>query len=447
MRLNLPFRRQHTFEGAPAVPLRDAAKLRRAVLSCLLWENEFYEDGATIADRIVGLAAKRPPEEVAALAMEARERFHLRHVPLLLTSLLASTGRGTSLVADTIEHVVQRADELAELLVVHATVQGTTPDRVKPVLSAQMKKGLARAFQKFDAYQLAKYDRAGAVRLRDVLFLVHPKPRDAEQAAVWKRLVEGTLEAPDTWEVALSTGADKKETFTRLLEEGRLGYLALLRNLRNMTEAGVSERLIREAVLARRGAERVLPFRYAAAARACPQMEAVLDRALLEAIAGMTRLPGKTAILVDVSGSMEGRLSKRSDMTRMHAAATLASVFPADRRVFTFSERVVEVPPRLGMAGIDAVLRSQAHRATWLGKAVEHVNRKVACDRLVVITDEQSHDPVPAPRARRAYMVNVASSDRAVGHGDWVRISGFSENVIRYIAELEQAQGEGTLAL
>ena len=54
---------------------------------------------------------------------------------------------------------------------------------------------------KFDAYKLAKYDRDSKVNLRDVMFLVSPKPKDEEQAAVWKRLVDGTLESPDTWEV------------------------------------------------------------------------------------------------------------------------------------------------------------------------------------------------------------------------------------------------------
>ena len=100
--------------------------------------------------------------------------------------------------------------------------------------------GLARAFTKFDAYQLAKYDSdRGRIKLRDVLFLCHAKPKDAEQAAVWKKLVENTLEFPDTWEVALSAGKDKRENFERLLRESKLGGMAVLRNLRLMLAAGV----------------------------------------------------------------------------------------------------------------------------------------------------------------------------------------------------------------
>jgi hypothetical protein len=79
----------------------------------------------------------------------------------------------------------------------------------------------------------------GIVKLRDVLLLSHAKPSNAEQAALWKRLVENTLESPDTWEVALSAGKDKRETWERLLREEKLGGVAVLRNLRLMLASGV----------------------------------------------------------------------------------------------------------------------------------------------------------------------------------------------------------------
>jgi hypothetical protein len=55
------------------------------------------------------------------------------------------------------------------------------------------------------------------VNFRDSLFLCHAKPKDAEQAVVWKKLVENTLGPPDTWEVVLSAGKGKRENFERLL--------------------------------------------------------------------------------------------------------------------------------------------------------------------------------------------------------------------------------------
>lgn len=431
MRLNVkPSFTEQTHEGAPAARMNPEQALRRSVLSCLLWENTFYEDGKDIAERILDLSAQVKPEVLAALAVEARSTFNLRHAPLLLLRALVWHGTG-KMVADAICDTIQRADELAEFLAVYWT------DGRKP-LSNPMRKGLARAFLKFNAYQLAKYNRPGAVKIRDVLFLCHAKPDSDERAALWKQLVDGTLPLPDTWESALVSGKDKKETFERLLKEGQLGYLALLRNLRGMAEAGVDLDLVRQTIIARKGADRVLPFRFVAAARACPQLEPEIDTALCEGIASLPPLDGNTIVLVDVSGSMNDKLSGKSDMTRMDAAAALASVINGKVRTMTFSQGLAEVPPRRGMAGVDAVIKSQPHGGTYLGDALEHVNR-MPHDRLIVITDEQSHDRVQEPVAARSYMINVASNKNGVGYGKWVHIDGFSEGVIRFIHEIERS--------
>lgn len=424
-----------THGGAPAVPhITPLQELRRAVLSCLLWEDAFYESGLSIADRIQAVAELVPTESLAALAVEARTEFNLRHVPLLLLKALAK--RGGPLVSQTLCEVIQRADELTEFLAIY------WKDKKQP-LSKQVKKGLGLAFRKFNAHALAKYNRDGAIKLRDVLFMIHAKPKDEQQAAVWKQLVEGTLDSPDTWEVALSGGADKRETFERLLREGSLGYLALLRNLRNMVAANVDPGLVREAILARKGgAERVLPFRFVAAARAAPMYERELDCSMLQAIDRLPVLPGRTMVLVDVSGSMGSALSQKSDMTRMDAACALASVLNCEAlRVASFSNDVIEVPPRRGMAGVDAIRNSQGHGGTRLALAVRAINEHVPHDRLIVITDEQATDgAVEAPKAGvRGYMINVAPYKHAVGYGNWIRIDGFSEGVIRYIHELEKA--------
>lgn len=419
---------EYTHEGAPAKRISPEQALRRSVLSCLLWEKEFYEDGQAIADRIVENAAKCSKETVAALAVEARNVHGLRHAPLIL--LLDLIRRGGPGVADAIAGTIRRADELGELVALYWR-NGKRP------LSKQMKLGLGKAFGKFSEYALAKYDRDGPVKLRDVLFLTHAKPKDDDHAALLKRVADRQLVTPDTWEVALSGGADKKETFERLIREGNLGYLALLRNLRNMVDAGCDMDMVREAIVARKGAELVWPFRYVAAARAVPQLEPVLDQALCEAVASGPRLSGTTAVLVDVSGSMDVHLSAKSDMKRIDAAAALASVINGNVRMFSFSQQVVEVPPRRGMAGVDAVIRSQPHGGTHLGAAVSAINKEVKHDRLIVITDEQSADRVPDPVAKHAYMINVASNKNGVGYGKWCHIDGFSEAVIRFIAESE----------
>ncbi len=419
-----------THEGAVAITISTEQELRRSVMSCMLFENEFYEDGVSIADRIQTLAYKLPASTVANMAIETREQMNLRHVSLWLVNAVINMRLGADFdTAALIERVCKRADEPGELLALYWK-NGRKP------IPAAMKRGLARAMLKFDAYQLAKYDRKGTVQMRDILKLVHPNPSNDNAADTFGKLLNGNLASPDTWEVALSGGADKNETFTRLIAEGKLGYLALLRNLRNMDKAGVSDTVIRNAIQARKGAGNVLPFRYVAAARAVPRLEPVLDKALVASIAEMQELDGETIVLVDVSGSMDQKLSEKSDLTRMDAAATLASVIPGNIRMFTFSEHVVEVPPRRGMAGVQAIVGSQPHHGTRLGAAIKEVSKKPH-DRIIVITDEQSMDPVGSPSVDKAYMINVASSKNAVGYGDWTRISGFSEKVLDWIRNKE----------
>src|SRR5215831_13190931 len=213
-----------THHSAPARNISPELQLRRSVLACLLWENQFYEDGVEIAGRIAELVPKVAADQVASLAIEAREQMKLRHAPLLLIREMARHKTHRAPVAETLARVIQRADELAEFVAIYWK-HGRVP------LSGQVKKGLAAAFPKFDEYQLAKYDRGGPIKLRDVLFLCHAKPRDEAQAETWKKLVSESLATPDTWEVALSSGASKREAWDRLLREQKLGALALLRNL------------------------------------------------------------------------------------------------------------------------------------------------------------------------------------------------------------------------
>ena len=419
-----------THEGAPAKNISTELQLRRSVLACLLWEAQFYEDGVEIAGRIQSLVPNVKVEKVAALAVEARTTMKLRHAPLLLVREMARHKSHRELVSRTLAEVTQRADELAEFVAIYWK-DGKTP------LSAQTKKGLAQAFRKFDEYQLAKYDRSGPISLRDVLFLCHAKPRDAEQAALWKRLIEGGLQTPDTWEVALSSGADKREAWERLLRERKLGGLALLRNLRNMKQAGVDESLVLSSIETM-NTSRVLPFRFLAAARYAPQWEETLERSMLKSLKEQEKLPGRTALLVDVSGSMIAALSRRSEMLRTDAAYGLAILLREiceKTMTFTFSNDLVEVPPRRGFALRDALDSSQPHSATYLGRALENIREQY--DRIIVITDEQAHDRVPGPRGR-GYMINVASNKNGVGYGAWTHIDGWSEAVVEYIRESER---------
>lgn len=423
-----------THEGGPGVAFDPYTELRRAVLTCLLWEDGFYESGEMIGDRIKRLVSQCDPELVKQLARVARTNYKLRHAPLLLARELLRHPKKPKGVDALIEDICLRADEPAELLALYwENAVGKRP------LSAQLKRGLAAAVVKFDGYQLAKWQgKDRAVKLRDVFFLTHPKPNVDSQAKIWKQLVDGTLPSPDTWEVALSGGADKREAFTRLLLEKKLGYMALLRNLRNMKEAGVDPKLVESALQSGASRSWALPFRFIAAARACPGWEPMIDMAMRVAVIAQPKLPGRTKLIVDVSASMDQPLSKKSDLRRIDAACALAILLNGvceSVEIYTFSNVVAEVPPRHGMALRDAILGSQVHSSTYLGRALEQLRGRDA-ERTIVITDEQSADAVGVPTGR-GYMLDVAGAQNGVGFGAWTRISGFSEACVEFIRATE----------
>lgn len=454
----------YTHEGATAVRIGSIEQLRRSVLANMLWEESFYEDGEAIGKRIVDTTIEvlREPggaDKVANLAYEARTKFKLRHVPLLLlTSLIhVHTDEARKVIAGAIAHVVQRPDELGELVNIFWMGYDEAPAKGKgkpgpaarakrKMLPNQMKKGLALALAKFDEYALGKYDSdSAAVKLRDVLFLCHAKPKDEAQAELWKRLAAREMKTPDTWEVSLSAGKDKKDTFTRLLSEKKLGAMALLRNLRNMQEAGVDIEKIREG-LTNMKTERILPFRFITAARYAPQLEPELEAGMFRCLEGFERLAGKTALVVDVSGSMWTPISGKSELQRIDAACALAMLLREiceDVRVIPFSDSAAVIPPRRGFALRDFINGVPfAKQGTDIARGLT----VAACegyDRCIVLTDEQTATPVQPPiRGRRGYFVNVAAYKNGVGYGPWTHIDGWSEAIVDYILQYERLDDE-----
>jgi 60 kDa SS-A/Ro ribonucleoprotein len=429
---NTPFVTGYTYNGAPTqAKLTKEQELRRAVLTCMLWEREFYTSGNETADRIRKLATELPFDVVAKLAVDARGPYKLRHVPLWLLVSLIDSGHKGNQVSELIAKVVQRPDEMSELLSLYWKA-GKKP------LTKQLKKGLAKAFKKFNEYSLAKFDKPGTISLRDVMFLSHPCPDSPEQEALFKRVANKELKTPDTWETQLSSGADKAETFVRLIGEQKLGPQAMLKNLRNMVNAGVGADAIRQG-LKNVKTDRVLPFEFITAARYAKQFEPQLEELMFKCLEGKT-LQGQTTLLLDVSASMNEKLSAKSELTRLDAAKGLAMLLREECenvRIFTFSREVKEVAPRRGFALNDAIGGTLPY-GTYLGAAITTLNTTIPADRVIVLTDEESHDVVPGPRPKKGYMINVSTAQHTVGpHLGWIRVAGWSEQVVEFIKQLE----------
>lgn len=439
--------------GTPVRSIANEKQLTRLVLANMLFEDQFYVDGKTSAKAIAELVAKVSADFVSHLAIAARSNFKLRHVPLLLTRELA---RKRALTADTLNAVIQRPDEMGEFLA-HYWSEGKTP------LANQVKKGLALALNKFNEYQLAKWDKnSAAIRIRDVLFLTHAKPKDAAQAEVFQKLADDKLETPDTWETELSAGADKGETFTRLMLERKLGALAFLRNLRNMVQSGVDNQLIRS--YARKvDVTKVLPFRYVAAARIVPQFEDMLEEMMLRSLESHEKIPGRTVLVVDVSGSMGQSISSKNDLNRLDAACALAMLArEVCEEVVIYAtagndgmrvHATTLVAPRRGFALAEAIKSSTrvvGGGGIFLIQCMKHIQTAEngnQVDRVIVFTDEQDtggrgFDPASAARLApkgKNYILNVGAYQNGINSAEWETVSGFSEASLDYIMALEKS--------
>ena len=347
--------RVRNYEGAQAYQLSPELELYSAVVTASL-SNLFYEKQDDRVDRISTLVGKVAPEFVAQLAVYTRNVMNLRSIPLFLVVELAKVHSGDDLVSRTVAKVVQRADEIMELLMCYQWRNPSSRGAKKLAgLSSQIKKGLQIAFNHFDEYQFAKYNRSNLeVKLRDALFLIHPKAKDEKQQAIFDKIANDTLDVPYTWEVELSAlGQEKfaseqlkREAFARKWEElihsEKVGYMALMRNLRNMLEAQVSHSDIkmvcnRLASPAQVAKSKQLPFRYLSAYREMEGINSLSTKAVMQALESAVMVSAcnikgfdeNTRVLLasDVSGSMYSSISPRSTVHLYDVGLLLSMLF------------------------------------------------------------------------------------------------------------------------
>ena len=420
-----------THEGGKASKISKIKELERTVMSCLLWEDNFYENGISIADRIKDLINHCNDDEVIALIRKVKFDMRIRHCPLWMIVCLIN--KGTTGLKDLIAGVCQRPDDMGELVSLYYKVNDS-----KAPLSNSIKKGIAKAFEKFDEYQLAKYNRNVTYKLVDLVNLCHPKSTDA-----LNKLVNGTLTTPDTWEVGLSkAGQDKTskaDVWNRLIAEKKLPDMAFLKNIRGILEAGVSRDTVASRI-ASINQSKLLPIDFIRAGQENPSVENEVEQKLLN-FYNTPALKGRTAILVDVSGSMYGNSWVRDTKGRDAYANALAMIGREaceNATIYTFSSDVKLVANRRGFALKDAINSSQSHSSTYMWKALNEVNSK-GYDRIIVITDEQTQDNSSSISLNgKVYIINVAAYQRGVGYDkNIVHINGTSDRVFNYIEALE----------
>ena len=438
--------------GAVAAAQSNINTLRRAVLANLLWEDLAYVSGRSTADIISELIPKCDPAEVANLAIEARLQQKLRHTPLFIASEMCKYPETRALVSTVLPVIITRADMLTDFLAIY------WKDGKKP-LANQAKKGLAEAFHNFDEYQFAKYDRDGKIKLRDVMFLVHPEPNDQAEAALYKKIAERNLKTPDTWEVALSSGADKCQTWTRLITERKLGGLAMLRNIRNMENAAVDRSVIVEG-LEKLNGRMLLPLDFLKAAKINPNYKSAIETAMVNSYATLPKLKGKTLFIVDVSGSMRCNISSNTSFDRLDCACAMAMLAANQceefKLVATAGNDYTRVcssaqitNPEKGFRIIEQIKDKYSHLGgggIFTRQCLEWCKSQFKgeeFDRIIIFSDSQDCDfpdkRVPAPFAKHNYICDVSAHAHGVNYaGVWdAEISGWSEHFLTYIAALE----------
>lgn len=435
--------------GPYAAKQSPEALLRRSVLSCLLWERNAYEDGIENTENIKNLIPQVDPQKVFDIAIEARTKQKLRHVPLFIAREMSCLNTHKHLVGDLLPKIIKRADEITEFVAIY------WKDGKQP-LSKQVKKGLAKSFHNFNEYQFAKYNRKTDVKLRDVMFLVHPKPE--QNSELFKKIAEDTLTVPDTWEVSLSTGKDKKETFERLIEERKLGALAFMRNLRNMEKSRVKPSIIRK------GFETInnnwlLPLNYFSAAKYAPNWTREIESLMLRDFESMPKLKGHTIFVIDTSGSMGAIISSKSGFSRLDAANAMLllasercehiSIYATAGNDGTRKHKTAKVKPVRGFALCEEVIKTSmniGHGGIFTRQCLEYIKGKEQekPDRIIIFSDSQDCDhpnrKTPNPFGVKNYIIDVSSHSRGINYeGLWTaEVSGWSENFINYIYQLEQ---------
>ena len=357
-------------------------------------------------------------------------------------------------VSEILPKIISRADMLTDFLAIYEKIN----KKIKP-LASQAKIGLAKAFNNFNEYQFAKYDRNSLIKLRDIMFLVHPIPEQGKEE-LFKKIASRSLNTPDTWEVALSTGKDKKQTWTRLIEEGKIGGLAMLRNIRNMMEAKVDKMVIRKGLDSLKSTM-LLPLNFLSSARINPEFSREIEDAMINSYSHLPKLKGKTLFIIDVSGSMGSLTSGNSAFSRMDQACAMAmlainqcedydlvATAGADRnwtqsselikypkKGFDVFKQIYETKNRIGDGGI--------FTRQCLEWCYKNIGQKY--DRIIVFSDSQDCDKInkiPKPFGKFNYICDVSAHTKGINYkGVWsAEISGWSENFLTYIAAYEGIQ-------
>ena len=448
--------------GHAAYSMDDKTKLVTMVLTSFFNEAKFYGDNSKELTSLIPRVIEKDAAFVSNLAVFARREFNMRSVSHVLTAFLAHSEAGKPFVRQTVKGVSLRGDDITEIMAFYLSTFG------KPVPNS-LKKGISDVLITLDEYSLAKYKgENNTVKMRDLLCLCRPTPKDDAQSAMWKRCLERTLQTPVTWETQLSANGNNAETWEKLIDSGKVGYMALLRNLRNIIQAKPSNvdnvlEIIRDHERVKKS--RQLPFRFLSAYKsvsgiASSKVFDALEDAADASLQNLPKLPGKTVIAVDVSGSMSDLVSAKSDVHCYEIAVLLGLMFAknsADTVLYTFNNNIEKVPVSSRVNILYAAQKFRCGGGTYMHlpfqkMIVDHVN----ADRIIILSDNECNGgwwnkPVQAhaDEYRKktgndiwVHAVDLQGYGTQQFHGKKTNIiAGWSEKILDFIRLAEQGEG------
>lgn len=450
--------------GHVAYSMGDKEKLVTQILTSFFNEKKYYGDNSEEMQEVINRVIKNDAKFVSNLAVFARREFNMRSVAHVLTAHLAHEAEGKPYVRKTVRGVSLRGDDLTEIMSFYISKFG------KPIPNS-LKNGINDVLASFDEYTLAKYKGAGkSVKMRDLLCLCRPTPKTEEQSAMWKRCLEGKLAIPETWETQLSANGNNKETWEKLIDSGKVGYMALLRNLNNIIKANPSN--IEKVFETIESPENVrkskqLPFRYLSAYKAVSDVATsrvfdMLENAIDASVDNIPKLSGTTVIAVDKSGSMSGKLSAKSTVKYFEIGMMLgliANRICDDSVFYTFNFAISKHPASHRNGILYSTVTEGAYGGTNMYLPFKKmIEDGIKADRVIIISDNECNIG-----GENKTVQSIADEYRIKsGNNIWVHaidlqgygtqqfygartniIAGWSEKVFHFINIAEQ--GEGTL--
>lgn len=421
-----------TYEGGIGYERDSKSELFLLAVSNMVKQNTFYESGKDRDSRFKTLAHKvtqEDPDWVANFVPYLRNTMQMRSASIVLAAHYVAAGGPLS--RSVVNNSISRADEPAEILAYYAQEYGKN-------FPMPLKRGVADAVKRvYNERSVLKYDgQSRSWRMADVINLTHPKPVGEQQSDLFKwildcrydnknnipeslqviknyqawqdipveerrkYLLENKLPEAITWE-SLSgwlQGPMDAEAWETVIPN--MGYMALLRNLRNFEDAKVKDEILDRIAGFLSDKNNVLnsrqfPIRFYSAYKASNSLRFgyTLERALNFSVENVPVFRGITLVLIDCSGSM--RYDAANTINNWEKAAVFGSAIahknPNATDVYLFSNNAIRFNRGKSiLQSVESIGREGEWGGTYLSQSLRQTYS--GQDRVIIITDEQAHD-------------------------------------------------------